>query len=208
MAETQQAQDLNQLSPVPVPSGTTHFRTAGTSVAFYRESVSRWERWMDDRKGWMGIDLSFEVLAMVRPIAELVDALATLAQVGKSRSTWDGQGNPPVGVECIVTPHNTIWGFSSIDDVQCTVLGYYDELVWLKVPNPSETWPDARYFITTRTDKVYFRPIAISERDKAVEAMLALDVYPKGDAAGGLMSRKAFCEALFDAGWHKPEAQS
>lgn len=38
------------------------------------------------------------------------------------------------------------------------------------------------------------------ERDQVVNAALLLDEYPSGEGSGGLMSRRAFCEALYDTG--------
>lgn len=49
-------------------------------------------------------------------------------------------------------------------------------------------------------DKAF--PLA-PDREQAVQEMLLLDVYPLGEERGGMMSRKAFCEAMHDAGYHK-----
>lgn len=49
-------------------------------------------------------------------------------------------------------------------------------------------------------DKAF--PLA-PDREQAVQEMLLLDVYPFGEERGGVMSRKAFCEAMHDAGYRK-----
>lgn len=81
-------------------------------------------------------------------------------------STWNGEGLPPVGCECVVTPHNTVWGFSSVDDYTGRVLAYDGEDFWFVMLGGVK--------VTSRTDKVDFRPIkseADKNRDAAIEAI-------------------------------------
>lgn len=112
---------------------------------------------------------------------------------------WTGEGLPPVGVVCIVTPHNTLWGFLVVDDYECKVLAYHGDFAWLDCGGTQ--------FITTRTDKVDFRPIrtpeqiAAEECDKAVQAMLG-----EFEHAGSLTSHYEVCEVLHKAGYRKQVA--
>jgi len=90
---------------------------------------------------------------------------------------------PPEGVECECEPNNTEWGFSESDFIKCAVIKYYGDFVWI------ETYK-GRAPVTTRIDKVTFRPIK-TERERAIEA--ARDVV----IASG---EKSSLEALYDAG--------
>lgn len=86
---------------------------------------------------------------------------------------WDGQGLPPVGCECNVTPHNTLWGFDSLDTRRVKVLGgYVGEFVWLMELHSDGS--DSFSLITTRTDKVDFTPIKTAEQIAAKERKFAI----------------------------------
>lgn len=105
---------------------------------------------------------------------------------------WDGAGLPPVGTRCIVTPHNEVWGFDCVDEYECVVRGYMGEYVWLE--NGSLN------FITSRSDKVDFRPIrtpeqiAAEEREKFIDELIKVTCIRRGEA--GL---------IYDAGYRKQE---
>lgn len=97
---------------------------------------------------------------------------------------WNGEGLPPVGCECVVTPHNTAWGFSSVDDYTGRVLAYDGEDFWFVMLGGVK--------VTSRTDKVDFRPIkseADKKRDVAVEAMNSM----------WNINSKMHCESIYDA---------
>lgn len=84
---------------------------------------------------------------------------------------WSGEGRPPVGTDCVVTPHNTQWGFDYIQPHRCRVLGYHHEAVWFVeiLADGSESMS----FITSRTDKLDFTPYRTPEQvasDKRIEA--------------------------------------
>lgn len=106
---------------------------------------------------------------------------------------WTGDGLPPVGTVCDVTPHNTIWGFSVVDTYGCTVLAYHDDFVWVDIGTPGVP-------VATRIDKVDFAPIkthaqiAAEERDAAIEEI--------EDMIAGFSYRKC-AELVYDAGYRK-----
>lgn len=87
------------------------------------------------------------------------------------QKSWAGEGLPPVGAECIVTPHNTIWGFSHVASYPCTVLAYHDDFVWVDLDGVSGT-P-----VATRTDKVSFSPIRTPEQIAAEQRASAWIEY-------------------------------
>lgn len=90
------------------------------------------------------------------------------ALAASQKQAWDGEGLPPVGCECVVTPHNTAWGFSSVDNYTGRVLAYDGEDFWFAMLGGVK--------VTSRTDKVDFRPIkseADKKRDAAIEAILS-----------------------------------
>lgn len=97
------------------------------------------------------------------------------------KPAWNGEGLPPVGCECVVTPHNTVWGFSSVDDYTGRVLAYDGEDFWFAMLGGVK--------VTSRTDKVDFRPIkseADKKRDTAINNILTIidcnGVDPKNSA--------------------------
>jgi hypothetical protein len=165
--------------------------------------------WNQFRQAWEDCELSPAEEKAQRPIIEL----GTPDQ--DPDPAWDGQGWPLAGMECVVTPHNTVWGFSKVEDVHCTVLGYFEDMVWLKQPMATQERPNACVFITTRTDKVDFRPVLTSEqieaqeRAKAVDAMYAIALRANDRTSNTASAHDmAICEALYSAGCRLPEAQS
>ena len=103
------------------------------------------------------------------------------ALAASQKPAWNGEGLPPVGCECVVTPHNTMWGFSSVDDYTGRVLAYDGEDFWFVMLGGVK--------VTSRTDKVDFRPIkseADKKRDAAINNILTIidcnGVDPKNSA--------------------------
>lgn len=111
---------------------------------------------------------------------------------------WNGEGLPPVGVECIVTPNNTIWGFSIIADYQCKVLAYHDDFVWVDLAGV----PGVP--IATRTDKVDFKPIRTPEQIAAYERESGIKqlIEDTRICNPGVMWRQ-MAETIYDAGYRK-----
>lgn len=110
-------------------------------------------------------------------------------------SEWDGAGLPPVGTRCIVTPRNEVWGFDCVDEYECVVRGYMGEYVWLE--NGSLN------FITSRSDKVDFRPIRTPERLAAEEREKGISDIAEdlGNKTWGVTIQ----EWLYDLGYRKQE---
>lgn len=71
---------------------------------------------------------------------------------------WSGEGLPPIGAECVVTPHNSLWGFSSVDNYTGKVLAYDGEDFWFVMLGGVK--------VTSRTDKVDFSLPRIEEERK------------------------------------------
>lgn len=106
---------------------------------------------------------------------------AVEALKAEAAPAWSGVGLPPVGAKCIITPHNTIWGFSSIADYQGNVLSYHDDFVWVDLIGVSGV-P-----IATRTDKVDFKPIRTQEQIAAEEHEHEVEL------AIQMINQKPFC---------------
>ena len=78
-------------------------------------------------------------------------------------------GLPPVGCECEVTPHNTLWGFPLVVADYGCVVAYDGEDFWWK--------NNTGFNALSRTDKVDFRPLqtkADTEREEAIKEIDAL----------------------------------
>lgn len=86
---------------------------------------------------------------------------------------------PPVGVKCIITPHNNLWGISRLDDYVGEVIYYEGETFVFKLD--TKTLDSSSVFVS-RTDKVDFKPIDTrTDREKAIDA--ALHEWPVADKA-------------------------
>ncbi|MCI3945510.1 hypothetical protein K0038_02552 [Pseudomonas syringae] len=116
--------------------------------------------------------------------------------------TWNGDGLPPVGTVCEVTPNNTLWGFSEIETYPCVVLAYHADFVWIDIGVPGVP-------VATRIDKVDFRPIRTAEQIAADErlhkirnaltAIKASRHFPNDEARQNVML--ATVEAMIDSGF-------
>lgn len=111
---------------------------------------------------------------------------------------WTGEGLPPVGTVCEVVPHNSQWGFDTIEPRRCTILAHHADFVWLDTGVPGTP-------ISTRTDKVDFNvirapeQIAAEDREKAIDVMVAESpLLDKGWS-------RLVCAGLYDAGYRKAE---
>ncbi|KWS33156.1 hypothetical protein [Pseudomonas syringae] len=110
---------------------------------------------------------------------------------------WNGEGRPPAGTVCEVTPHNTLWGFSEIGTYHCVVLAYHADFVWIDIGVPGVP-------VATRIDKVDFRPIrtaeqiAADEKRAGIEAIVTAFRYTEGQCTHCLTYSSA--ERLYDIG--------
>lgn len=80
------------------------------------------------------------------------------------KQVWNGEGLPPVGTVCTVTPHNSQWGFDSVTDRMCEILAYTPDHVWVREMYQTSA---TKSYVTTRTDKADFRPIRTPEQIEA-----------------------------------------
>lgn len=110
----------------------------------------------------------------VGPVSSRID-LTPVAGLPK----WGSSGLPPIGVDCLVTPHNTQWGFDNLDTRRVKVLaGYGGEFVWMMELHSDGG--DSFSFITTRTDKVDFAPHRTPEQVASDKRIKAAQEWLKG----------------------------
>jgi uncharacterized protein YbcV (DUF1398 family) len=117
---------------------------------------------------------------------------------------WDGQGLPPVGVECLFTAEDegdgwseelkpgtkvrVIAHFATTDSVQAAAFTFFS--------------PRLNYHLVEQAIAGCFKPlptaeqIAAEERKKTIQEMLDVDQC-------GTLSRTKFCNLLYDAGYRK-----
>lgn len=91
-------------------------------------------------------------------------------------AVWE-RGLPPAGTHCIVTPHNTQWGFTAVGDYECTVIAYHEDYVWLMVELSEDI---GGKYILTRTDKVGFKPRLTPEQAAKEKRIAAAQEWLKG----------------------------
>lgn len=113
------------------------------------------------------------------------------ALAASQQPAWNGEGLPPVGTECLVTPHNNLWGFSLCGNYRGKVIAYKAERFWFEV--------DFGEDIISRTDKVDFKPIrteAERKRDEFAKSLCDhLDDLTDWDSPVG----KVHALAIYDA---------
>lgn len=100
---------------------------------------------------------------------------------------WNGEGLPPVGTVCTVTPHNSQWGFDSVTDRVCEILAYTPDHVWVREMYQTSA---TKSYVTTRTDKADFRPIRTPEQIEAERRERISNAF-----------LKAFNDSRFSGGW-------
>ncbi|WP_422402595.1 hypothetical protein [Pseudomonas sp. GZD-209] len=121
-----------------------------------------------------------------------------------NEAQWNGEGLPPPGTECMVTPHNTLWGFDNLDTRRVKVVARKADHEWLMELRSDGS--ESLSFITTRTDKVDFTPcrtpeqIAADERAAAIEEMWSTYWKPEVQTAFEGLG------LLYDAGYRKQVA--
>lgn len=156
-----------------------HYGT--NSIDFYDETGN----WDDDCYLKYGKDFAkdciYEETSESHHLQSISRSEYESALAASQKPAWNGEGLPPVGCECVVTPHNTAWGFSSVDDYTGRVLAYDGEDFWFVMLGGVK--------VTSRTDKVDFRPIkseADKKRDAAINNILTIidcnGVDPKNSA--------------------------
>ncbi|MBP0948906.1 hypothetical protein JTA33_00390 [Pseudomonas sp. 20GA0080] len=146
---------------------------------------------------WGGISKKRQAVNSSEPddsLADMEDPHGwTLVELRPAASEWNGEGLPPAGAECEVIPHNTQWGFSIITPYHCTILAYHDDFVWLDMSVPGVP-------VSTRVDKVDFRPIRTADQIAADEREAGIAGIRQtliSNAKGSIES------AIWDAGYRK-----
>lgn len=102
---------------------------------------------------------------------------------------WNGEGLPPVGCECLVTPHNNLWGFSMCGDYRGKVIAYKGERFWFEADFGDD--------IISRTDKVDFKPIRSEAERKREESISKIQSHAHVDFVAPISTGQAV--ALYDA---------
>lgn len=113
-----------------------------------------------------------EALDMIGTTSKQVESLAKGDVV-----EWDGEGLPPVGVECCFTPDNNLWGFASTDTYLGEVLRYEGEqFVFLLSHDEYNMRPC--HLIASRTDKGEFsKPESQEQKAERERLEAAYDLY-------------------------------
>lgn len=83
------------------------------------------------------------------------------ALAASQHPVWNGEGLPPVGIECLVIPNDNLWGFTLCGNYRGKVIAYKGERFWFEV--------DFGEDIISRTDKVDFKPIQTEAERKRKE---------------------------------------
>ncbi len=116
---------------------------------------------------------------------------------------WTGEDLPPAGTvcECMCTAKGKerAWFIARVNYMS-EHTAVLDSLVDCAELGEFVAHPATMKFRPIRTPD----QIAAEQREKAVEAMLALDPYLP-NAPLGMMSRAEFCRALYDHGYRKVE---
>ena len=101
---------------------------------------------------------------------------------------WDGEGEPPVGIECEWHPNVHGW-------VKVKILGRDGSDTWYRASGEehSQTCRNMAFFRPIRTAE----QVAAEEREKAIKEMMQHGV----DAGDGTIEYS--CAALYDAGYRK-----
>ncbi|MGU4134981.1 hypothetical protein [Pseudomonas aeruginosa] len=153
------------------PEGATHWKKEGDYWFYWIEGTNKWFHGPS-----CNVSAEREAKFEARP-----------------QEAWDGQGLPPVGIEC------ETWHVCKPGDITVRkILFVGQSLVVMS--------DEFRGEVTGRLEKVQFRPIrtpeqiAAEEREKAISEML--DLY---NSAYWPMTSKQFCEILFDAGYRRQE---
>lgn len=113
---------------------------------------------------------------------------------------WTGNGLPPVGTRCTVTPHNTMWGFSYVAAYPCKVIAYHNDFVWLDYVG-SLGVP-----VATRTEEADFSPLRTPEQIAEEERRVEIKHIQAASVANcGPYITESAAGAIYDAGYRKFE---
>lgn len=119
---------------------------------------------------------------------------------------WNGEGFPPLGIECVFTPDNTCWGFNYAEAFTGTVIHYEGEQFVFMLNHKKYNLEDSNLVIS-RTDKGEFslsltpeQKQAQIDKDKAIRLHdLANENYPacaQNDWESATIEVKEMCLAV------------
>lgn len=180
------------------PEGATHALLRSDRAVFFRQDIEAFE-WVAGEWHHVGPDLGelkCERDLIERPAAPIFAPQNDESQ-NVARVQWDGEGLPPVGVECEVTPHNNVWGFSTLETRPCSVIAYHADFAWIDLGLPGVP-------VATRIDKVDFTPIRTPEQIAQQERLAAIEEMDAVFSSSFEGHRKDGLQALYDAGYRKP----
>jgi hypothetical protein len=132
--------------------GTLTVGGHASHAACIKDALKIWLRdnpeGVPDVIGWLGLEgaeIASAAMTEIPAVTTAEDALTSAEPAITPPEVW-----PEVGSRALVTPHNTIWGFSRLDPVLCDIRGYWGDWVWLQQVG---TFIGTEGFITTRIDK-------------------------------------------------------
>ncbi len=175
------------------PEGATHWEPSSYEFAegWMRKVGDKWFYWLEGSKVW----------GLSGP-ACCVSAEREATFEARPQDTWDGQGLPPVGIEIeanfpVTDVTGTHYHWRRVIVAVAGIPGAERECLVYDAENTKPAWVDE------------FRPlsppeqIAAEEREKAISEMLGLIRSCRNGLS--LISRRQFCEVLFDAGYRRQE---
>lgn len=191
---------MNSIDWSWAPEGATHALPTTVGSKFFKQDHAAYD-WVNGKWRHMGPDLGECVFApnLIERPAPQNDESQNVARI-----EWDGEGLPPVGVSCEVTPHNDVWGFSTLETRPCSVIAYHADFAWIDLGGPGVP-------VATRIDKVDFTPIRTPEqiaaderehgiRNACTDISKALSELHEAEEPTAV----AIIEAMIDAGYRKP----
>ncbi|HCF6144429.1 TPA: hypothetical protein NIH82_005334 [Pseudomonas aeruginosa] len=167
------------------PEGATHYQpeSRGFHAAWFRLQGGK------AREMWVVIP-GCALEHIIDPTA-FDESMQNLIARPAEPANWNGQGLPPVGTNCEYRS-NDRW-------LQCEVVAHRNNAAVVLNPHYEADFVPPQDLRPIRTPE----QIANDAREKAIDAMLALD--PPHESGFGMTSRRQFCEILFDAGYRRQE---
>ncbi|MDU0699518.1 hypothetical protein Q8W87_05415 [Pseudomonas aeruginosa] len=164
------------------PEGATHWEPKSYyfTEGWMRKVGNEWSFWSEVSESWVRGTLTCNVSAEREATFE-----------AKPQDPWNGQGLPPVGTNCEYRS-NDGW-------LRCEVVAHRNNAAVVLNPHYEADFVPPQDLRPIRTPE----QIAADSREKAIDAMLALD--PPHESGFAMTSRRQFCEILFDAGYRRQE---
>ena len=119
------------------------------------------------------------LMKMINQQSEIIKELSKKLNTSElpNDSAWNGEGLPPVGVECNFTPDNTYWGFNYIESFAGEVLHYEGEQFIFMLKHKQYNIKD-EMIVVSRTDKGEFSKLETpQQREERGRLEAAYDLY-------------------------------